>query len=167
LRLQNDILLFSASVEFFSHQFHRGAAHLLDIATGTGDVAVMAPGTNTGAAHPVAMGVEMDAVMNQKVENDAAAYLRSICARRGRNSEVAETAVRQSKSFTEREARLRRLLEVYGSTATPADLLDMIVERLLDLATFTETMAGELGKPELNDHAAFYRRDAEAIVRAR
>ena len=70
-------------------------------------------------------------------------------------------------TFTEREARLRRLLEVYGSTATPADLLDMIVERLLDLATFSETMAGELGKPELNDQAAFYRKDAEAIVRAR
>ena len=70
-------------------------------------------------------------------------------------------------TFTERAARLRRLLEVYGSTATPADLLDMIVERLLDLATFSETMAGELGKPALNDHAAFYRKDAEAIVRGR
>ena len=51
-----------------------------------GDVAAMAPGTNTGAAHPVAMGGEMDAVMKQKVENDAAAYLRSICAKRGRNA---------------------------------------------------------------------------------
>ncbi len=51
-----------------------------------GDMAAMAPGTNTGAAHPVAMGGEMDAVMKQKVENDAAAYLRSICAKRGRNS---------------------------------------------------------------------------------
>lgn len=69
-----------------------------------GDVAAMAPGTNTGAAHPVAMGVEMDAVMTQKVVNDAAAYLRSICAKRGRNSAMAETAVRESKSFTEREA---------------------------------------------------------------
>ena len=46
----------------------------------------------------------MDAVMKQKVENDAAAYMRSICAKRGRNSELAETAVRQSKSFTEKEA---------------------------------------------------------------
>ena len=54
-----------------------------------GDVAAMAPGTNTGAAHPVAMGGEMDAVMSQKVENDAAAYLRSICVKRGRNSELA------------------------------------------------------------------------------
>ena len=44
-----------------------------------GDVAAMAPGTATGAAHPVLLGAEMDAVMKQKVENDAAAYLRSIC----------------------------------------------------------------------------------------
>jgi membrane-bound serine protease (ClpP class) len=54
-----------------------------------GDVAAMAPGTNTGAAHPVAMTGEMDAVMSQKVENDAAAYIRSISAKRGRNSELA------------------------------------------------------------------------------
>jgi membrane-bound serine protease (ClpP class) len=70
----------------------------------SGDIAAMAPGTNTGAAHPVVMGTEMDAVMKQKVENDAAAYLRSICSKRGRNSVLAETAVRESKSFTEREA---------------------------------------------------------------
>src|SRR5215831_2774304 len=51
----------------------------------SGDIAAMAPGTNTGAAHPVALSGDMDATMKQKVENDAAAYLRSICARRGRN----------------------------------------------------------------------------------
>jgi membrane-bound serine protease (ClpP class) len=72
----------------------------------------MAPGTNTGAAHPVAMGGEMDAVMKEKVENDAAAYLRSICSKRGRNSELAETAVRQSKSFTEREALDQHLIDL-------------------------------------------------------
>src|SRR5262249_18961370 len=48
-----------------------------------GDVAAMEPGTNTGAAHPVAIGTEMDAVMREKLENDAAAYMRSITARRG------------------------------------------------------------------------------------
>jgi membrane-bound serine protease (ClpP class) len=77
-----------------------------------GDLAAMAPGTNTGAAHPVAIGVEMDAVMKQKVENDAAAYLRSICEKRGRNSALAETAVRESKSFTEREALEQKLVEL-------------------------------------------------------
>jgi len=78
----------------------------------SGDVAAMAPGTNTGAAHPVAMGGEMDAVMKEKVENDAAAYLRSICEKRGRNSALAETAVRQSKSFTEREALDQHLIDL-------------------------------------------------------
>src|SRR5438477_1226740 len=77
-----------------------------------GDVAAMAPGTATGAAHPVLMGAQMDAVMKQKVENDAAAYLRSICDRRGRNSALAETAVRESKSFTEREALDQHLADL-------------------------------------------------------
>lgn len=78
----------------------------------SGDIAAMAPGTNTGAAHPVVMGTEMDAVMKQKVENDAAAYLRSICSKRGRNSVLAETAVRESKSFTEREALDQHLADL-------------------------------------------------------
>jgi membrane-bound serine protease (ClpP class) len=78
-----------------------------------GDLAAMAPGTNTGAAHPVAaMGGEMDATMKEKVENDAAAYMRSICAKRGRNAELAESAVRQSKSFTEREALDGHLIDL-------------------------------------------------------
>jgi membrane-bound serine protease (ClpP class) len=80
-----------------------------------GDVAAMAPGTATGAAHPVLMGTEMDPVMKQKVENDAAAYLRSICEKRGRNSQLAETAVRESKSFTEKEALDQHLIELVAS----------------------------------------------------
>jgi membrane-bound serine protease (ClpP class) len=76
-----------------------------------GDVAAMAPGTATGAAHPVLLGSEMDPVMKQKVENDAAAYLRSITGKRGRNSALAETAVRESKSFTEREALDQKLVD--------------------------------------------------------
>ena len=78
----------------------------------SGDIAAMAPGTNTGAAHPVVMGTEMDAVMKQKLENDAAAYLRSICSKRGRNSVLAEAAVRESKSFTEREALDQHLADL-------------------------------------------------------
>lgn len=77
-----------------------------------GDVAAMAPGTNTGAAHPVMIGGEMDAVMKQKVENDAAAALRSIVGKRGRNSELAEKAVRESQSFTDKEALDNHLIEL-------------------------------------------------------
>jgi membrane-bound serine protease (ClpP class) len=77
-----------------------------------GDVAVMAPSTRTGAAHPVAMTGEMDAVMAQKVENDAAAGLRSLCMKRGRNAQLAETTVRESKSYTEREAFDQHLIDL-------------------------------------------------------
>jgi membrane-bound serine protease (ClpP class) len=77
-----------------------------------GDVDAMAPGTATGAAHPVLMSGQMDAVMKQKVENDAAAYLRSITERHGRNSSLAESAVRESKSFTDREASEQKLVDI-------------------------------------------------------
>jgi membrane-bound serine protease (ClpP class) len=76
------------------------------------DVAAMAPGTNTGAAHPVTLGgPKMDDVMKQKMENDAAALMRSVVAKRGRNVEVAESTVRESKSFTDQEALDKKLIE--------------------------------------------------------
>src|SRR6202167_2869765 len=76
------------------------------------DVAAMAPGTNTGAAHPVSLGGEkMDDVMKQKMENDAAALMRSVVAKRGRNVELAESAVLQSKSFTDQEALDKHLID--------------------------------------------------------
>jgi len=76
-----------------------------------GDVAAMAPGTNTGAAHPIILGEKMDDVMKQKMENDAAALMRSVVAKRGRNVELAESAVRESKSFTDQEALDKKLIE--------------------------------------------------------
>src|SRR5438105_5592489 len=76
------------------------------------DVAAMAPGTNTGAAHPVILGEKMDEIMKTKMENDAAAFIRTIATRRGRNVAVAESAVRESKSFTEDEALNQKLIDV-------------------------------------------------------
>ena len=76
------------------------------------DVAAMAPGTNTGAAHPVNLGGEkMDDVMKQKVENDAAAFMRSFVGPRGRNVTLAESAVRESKSWTDKEALDNHLID--------------------------------------------------------
>jgi membrane-bound serine protease (ClpP class) len=77
-----------------------------------GDVAAMAPGTNTGAAHPVVMGTEMDPVMKQKLEQDATALLRGICSKRGRNSDLAQKAVIESKSFTDQEALDNHLIDL-------------------------------------------------------
>jgi membrane-bound serine protease (ClpP class) len=76
------------------------------------DIAAMAPGTNTGAAHPVsAFGGKMDDVMKEKIENDSAAFMRSFVSQRGRNVTVAESAVRQSKSFTDQEALKQNLID--------------------------------------------------------
>jgi membrane-bound serine protease (ClpP class) len=76
------------------------------------DVAAMAPGTNTGAAHPVSLGGgKMDDTMKEKIENDSAAMMRSVVSKRGRNVEIAETAVRQSKSFTDQEALTQKLID--------------------------------------------------------
>jgi len=76
------------------------------------DVAAMAPGTNTGAAHPVNLGGEkMDDVMKQKMENDSAAFMRSFVGPRGRNVALAESAVRESKSFTDKEALDQHLID--------------------------------------------------------
>jgi membrane-bound serine protease (ClpP class) len=70
-----------------------------------GDIAAMAPGTNTGAASPVLLGGgQMDPVMRNKVQNDSAASIRSLAAKRGRNTELAEKTVLEAKSFTDREA---------------------------------------------------------------
>jgi len=81
------------------------------------DIAAMAPGTNTGAAHPVILGGEkMDDIMKMKMENDAAALMRSVVAKRGRNVELAESAVRESKSFTDQEALDKKLIEYIAPT---------------------------------------------------
>src|SRR6516225_2745016 len=89
------------------------------------DVAAMAPGTNTGAAHPVTFGGEtMDEVMKQKLENDAAAFMRSFVGPRGRNVALAESAVRESKSWTDKEALDQHLIDYVASTQE--DLLKQI-----------------------------------------
>jgi membrane-bound serine protease (ClpP class) len=76
------------------------------------DVAAMAPGTNTGAAHPVGpFGKDIPGAMGDKVLNDASAFMRSIVSKRGRNVEVAESAVRESKSFTDGEALSQKLID--------------------------------------------------------
>ncbi|MBZ5654268.1 MAG: nodulation protein NfeD [Acidobacteriia bacterium] len=75
------------------------------------DVAAMAPGTHTGAAHPVSVLSKPDDVMMKKIENDSAAQMRSLVSKRGRNVEIAEGAVRESKSYTEQEALDKKLVD--------------------------------------------------------
>ncbi len=85
------------------------------------DVFVMAPGTNTGAAHPVGVsmtGQKMDETMAEKVTNDAASYIKSIAEKRGRNISMAEDAVRKSLSYTEVEAYEGNLIDLIAKDET-------------------------------------------------
>ncbi len=90
------------------------------------DVAAMAPGTNAGAAHPVLeFGGQPDATMNQKIENDTEAFLRSYVVQRNRNAEAAEAAVHTSHSYTAAEALDQHLIDVVaGSDALLLAALD-------------------------------------------
>src|SRR2546426_5974187 len=81
-----------------------------------GDLAVMAPGTSTGAAHPVSLtGQKIDDVMEKKIVNDAAAYIRSYVSKRGRNAQLAESGVTESRSFTAEEALKGNLIDAVVS----------------------------------------------------
>jgi membrane-bound serine protease (ClpP class) len=111
----------------------------------SGDVAAMANGTNTGAAHPVTIGGgQPDDVMKAKIENDTAAFLRSYVSRRGHNVEEAEKAVRQSISWTEKEALDLHLIDLTASDE--ADLLRQLDGRAIrrfDGSTQTLHLAGQ------------------------
>ena len=101
---------------------HAGSAGIFILESA--DIAAMTPGTAAGAAHPVTLigpvQVKPDDEMNRKIENDAAALIRSFTSKRGRNVEAAESAVRESKSFTEQEALAQHLIDYIA--ATPEDL---------------------------------------------
>jgi len=75
-------------------------------------VAAMSPGTNIGAAHPVGVGEKMDKTMAEKATNDAAAYIKSLAERTGRNAKWAEDAVRKSVSATESEALKEKIVDL-------------------------------------------------------
>ncbi len=87
-------------------------------------IAVMAPGTNIGAAHPVSSQGEMDSVMSGKVTNDAAAFIRTISEKRDRNVEWAEDAVRNSVSLTETEALNKNVIDLIAPNRS--ELLKML-----------------------------------------
>ena len=103
------------------------------------DVAAMAPGTNIGAAHPVAMGGgEMDKTMKDKVENDSVAYIKSIAERHGRNAAWAEEAVRKSVSVTEREALKLKIIDLVADDVP--GLLEKLDGRKLSMGKRSVTL---------------------------
>ena len=101
-------------------------------------VAVMAPGTNIGAAHPVNMQGQRDTIMDAKATNDAAAFIRSIAKKRNRNVQWAEEAVRTSTAITETEALEKKVIDLVA--ANTQELLQRIDGRRIALAGGTRTL---------------------------
>ncbi len=102
-------------------------------------VAAMSPATNIGAATPVAMGGTADKTMMKKVENDSAAFIRTVALERGRNAEWAEKAVRQAVAITEREALKLKVIDLVADSLP--DLLDKVDGRTIKLPKSTVTLA--------------------------
>ena len=104
-----------------------------------GHVAAMAPATNIGAAHPVAVGGGIDKESLRKIENDAAAFIRTLALERGRNADWAEKAVRESVSVTEREALKLRVIDLIADSVP--DLLEKIDGRTVKTIRGPVTLA--------------------------
>jgi len=110
------------------------------------DIFVMAPGTSTGAAHPVGIsltGQQMDETMAAKVTEDAAAHIRTIAEKRGRNVKMAEEAVTQSRSYTETEALKGGLIDLIA--ANEEDILKHFDQRTI------KRFSGEIIQLQLQD----------------
>jgi membrane-bound serine protease (ClpP class) len=125
---------------------HAGSAGIFILESA--DVAAMAPATSAGSAHPVMLigpvSLKPDDEMKQKIENDAAALMRSVVSKRGRNIESAESAVRESKSFTEQEALSLHLIDYVATNE--ADLLRQLngkVIKRFDGKTETLSLTGQ------------------------
>ncbi len=102
-------------------------------------VAAMAPATNIGAAHPVAIGGGGDKESMKKVANDAAAFIRTVALERGRNADWAEKSVRQSVSITEREAVRLKVVDLVADSVP--DLLAKIDGRSVKTTRGTVTFS--------------------------
>lgn len=134
------------------------------------DIAAMAQGTHAGAASPVlAIGgyvPQIDEVLRKKINQDAMAFLRSFTERRGRNPELAEKAITESKAFTEREMLEGKLIDLLASS--PEDLLRQLDGRTItrfDGAKLTLALKNPARRPfELSGRQKFLARIVEPDV---
>lgn len=138
-QMVQDILRAPVPVAVYVSPSGARAASAGVLVTIAADVAAMAPGTNIGAAHPVGIGGGgMDNTMARKVENDAAAYARSLAERRGRNADWAESAVRESVSLTATDARDKKVIDLVASSLP--ELLDRLDGRTVEKGDRTFTL---------------------------
>ena len=110
-------------------------------------IAAMAPGTNIGAAHPVALGEDKNAVMSTKIVQDAAALARSLAILRGRNATWAEKSVKESVSATSQEALRLGVIDVVAGSKQ--DLLRQINGKKLTTTSGPVTL-NTLGVRQVN-----------------
>jgi membrane-bound serine protease (ClpP class) len=97
------------------------------------DIAAMAPGTNTGAAHPVSItGSDIEKTMKEKVTNDAVSYIKALARKHQRNMEMAEKAVRESQSYTAEECLKNGLIDLIA--VDTRELIDRLQGKTLPLA---------------------------------
>jgi len=123
------------------------------------DIYVMAPGTNTGAAHPVGIsitGQSMDKTMEEKVTHDAASYIKTLAEKRGRNIQMAEDAVRKSLSFTEQEALKGGLIDFVARN--DGEILDRLEGKTLKRFDGTETTLALKGEAVIDHPMSFRQR---------
>jgi len=112
-------------------------------------IAAMAPGTAIGAASPVSLGSEGEVVLSEtmenKVMNDAAAYIRSLAENRDRNVDWAEQAVREAVSATETEALSLNVIDIVAPSLT--SLLAQIDGRQITLIDGSAVILKTAGVP--------------------
>jgi membrane-bound serine protease (ClpP class) len=130
------------------------------ILTLAADVAVMAPGTHIGAAHPVSgTGQAFDAVTSQKAASDAAAYARSLAEARGRNVMFAAEAVQESRAFTEKEALQASPPLIDFTAADVNDILRQLdgrsIRRFDGRSTIVRTQGAEIRRVDMTRRQRF------------
>ena len=145
------------------------AGFLITIAA---DVAVMAPGTNMGAATPVNLmspeqrdeegKLPQETAMERKVRNDAAAYIRSIAGKRGRNPELAEKGVTEALSWTEDEALAAGLIDLVASSES--ELLQELDGRTIKRIDGTEVVLETAGESVVTIEMSWQQRILSVIA---
>ena len=127
-----------------------------------GNVAAMAPHTNTGAASPVVMGQQMDPVMRSKVENDTSALLRSLTVPTGRNADLAEKAIREAKAWSDQEALETHLIDLIA--ADEQDLFRQLEGREITLWNGKKTTLHLTGAEVIEAHRSWREQLMSAIA---
>lgn len=110
-------------------------------------IAVMSPGTNIGAAHPVSLEGQQDSIMMEKATNDAVAFIKTISEKRKRNVEWAEDAVRKSLSITEKEALEKNVIDFIANNRN--DLLSKLNGREVETEKGITILNTEKAKLEI------------------